>query len=175
MLMRMLDAGGVPPVVGSSARGYELIGGLDTLHQVAHADLAGRSVKLLDYMRWYSELPLVPWRFIWSDRDGEQQAKSTLKLLQVTTPAEQIAPDAWQRLAASYAGDRRDLLAYLRSTGPTLVVSYEKVLARPRRQAARIAAFLGSDDFDVGAAAAVVHRRTSRCAPDLAYEMGARA
>src|SRR5437868_14126670 len=80
MTMRMLDAGGLPPISGSSPGSYELAG-LDNLSARATGDFIGHAVKLLDFVQWYGVegLPAVPWRFVWLHRDHRQQARSFSK------------------------------------------------------------------------------------------------
>jgi hypothetical protein len=176
MAMAMLRAGGVQFVAGSDPDTGELPGiGPDSFD----VPLEGRAVKLLDYILW-DDLPPVNWRFIWLDRDPMQQARSTAKFMAGIGGITGVDVD---KLADSYGRDRPKVLAKLRGLGPVLTLDYERVLAQPKRAARQMALFLaGSRDgeepvpaaaltnFDVRAAAAVVHQRDGRCRPDLAFE-----
>jgi len=172
MLMAMLDAAGVRPVIGSAARSYELDSLSPGLAGLSVGDLAGRAVKLLDYALWDNPAtwPSTKWRFVWCDRDPEEQAASQIKffgalgLLQIG-PEESLAP-----LRESLVRDRPKALAAYRTVGDLLVVSYDDVLARPTLLAGEIVEFLGYP-CDVEAAAAQVHNRSGKCLPDLAFEL----
>lgn len=167
MLMSMLVAGGCPPG-NAAAVPYE-----GDPAALAGRDLSGTCVKLLHGSRM-GEIPAgtAAWRFVWLDRDADEQAKSMVKFLTVMAPATGIRPvaNAERRLARSFAEDRPYLLGALRKVGPVLVLDYERVLTQPRRTAKllRRAVWPG---LDVDAAAAVVHKRTGRCLPDLAFEL----
>lgn len=162
MVMRMLDAGGLPPCAGSSPGSFEL-NGIDGLAE--RTDLDGHAVKVLDLFA-YHPLPDADWRFVWLDRDHQQQARSMIKFAGALTGMS-VPVDV---LARSYAEDRPGRLGWLRSRGPVCVLSYERVLANPMR-AARTMRSEVWPDLDVAAAAAVVHDRTPECRPDLSVEL----
>lgn len=169
MVMAMLKAGGVPPVIGSDSRSYEL-SDLGGLWAMADEFIRGRSVKLLDSAA-YLEVPLADeWRFVWIDRDPGQQAKSLVKfarrLLGVDIPD---AEGAVKRFAASYASDRASTLNLYRAAGKVLVLKYEAVLADPLKAARALRRLV--PHLDVMAGAAVVHRRSPDCRPDLSFEL----
>lgn len=162
MTMAMLHAGGVPPIDGVNPISYE--------GDPSDQPQPGRAIKLLDGALY--DLPESPygWRFIWMDRDPQQQARSAVKFL------------AWlgirgvnrRKLASSYIADRPHALAALNRAGPVLELSYEWVLANPRGAAGHIARHLWPDvkGFDVRAAALAVHHRDARCLPHLQFEQG---
>jgi len=168
MAMAMLDAGGLTPADGSAERSYEL----GNIRDAWRVPLVGRAVKLLDSVLHFG-LPGAPaWRFVWLDRNPVQQALSTLKLMApLLGESEEYAPDAIERLTASYAADRPRALAALRRRGPVLVLDYERVLIQPRK-AAKLLRREVWPSLDVDAVAAVVHERDGACRPDLAFELG---
>lgn len=178
MLMNMLAAGGIEPCEGSAERSGELTGGdlFDLVPQLAaRGALDGRSVKLLDYVG-RAPLPTGPdWRFVWLDRDHRQQALSTLKFVATFFPDE-IPTEKWElqraagRLIRSYQRDRPHRLGILRAAGPTVVLSYEQVLANPLRAVRHLRRIVPG--IDGRAAADVVHQRTGACRPNLDVEMG---
>lgn len=165
MLMTMLVAGGCPPA-GHPEPPYE--------HDPAVVEgrnLSGRCVKLLHG----SHMAVIPhgtptWRFVWLDRDHEQQALSHVKfLIALTVLTSGADPGAAARFAASYARDRPVLLGTLRRVGPVLILDYERVLAQPRKTA-RLLRREVWPGLDVDAAAAVVHVRDGTCRPDMTVE-----
>lgn len=200
MLMRMLDAGGVHPIDGSSPAGYEI----DHLERrtpdedwwwerYRPRDFDRRAVKLLDSILRTplptfepgtilttgqgplaaDEFTFLNWRFVWIDREPREVAASQAKFLTALAPdliATMGVPDrmAMQR---SLRRDRTTALAKLRSAAPTLVVSYERILANPHGACATIAEFLEPWwSFDIIEAAAVPVDRSPVCAPDLSME-----
>lgn len=174
MLMRMLHVGGLPPVDGSASRSYELGGGFQHLAGINPERLWGRAIKLLDYPLWFEDWPqCIDWRFIWSDRDHHEQARSTIKFLAGIGQI-QMSRGEWRRIARSYPRDRPRAMKALRDRGDVLTVRYDQILADPDKQAARIGEWVlqayPGGTFDVDAAARVVHSRSPRCAPDLAFE-----
>ncbi len=171
MTMKMLDAGGIRPIAGSTTGAYELVGGLDGLASMPPRVFAGRAVKLLDYGQWYSRLPDgIEWRFVWIDRDPLEQARSNVKFLSLLAPELMVdAAEATERFAESYVADRQRLLDWYLVRGDVLVSSFEAILADPAAEAARFAEFLPT--LDPVAAAAVCISRSASCAPDLAVEL----
>lgn len=170
MVMAMLAAGGIRPVAGSAAGSHELknFGSLPALL----ADDNGReAVKVLDLIG-SARLPVGEWRFVWIDRSPMEQALSTVKFLTVIG-GEEFSEEQFDltinRLAWSYRRDRPAVLGAYRKAGPVLELEFERVLAQPRKAAKRLARLVGGD-FDVDAAAAVVHRRVSGCLPDCSVE-----
>lgn len=169
LVMRMLLAGGCPPVVGAEEPPHE--SNLDAVWRMGPDDLAGRSVKLLDAPRWNRSLPVArEWRFVWLDRDPMEQARSQVKFLMgVTGVPIPDAPAAVAKFAASYGRDRPGLMQLLRRHGTVFVLRYERVLDNPRRAARQLKQVWPG--LDVEAAAAVVHNRDGKCRPDLSVEL----
>ena len=176
MLMAMLDAGGIPPVVGSSDRGYEHPD-VPTLADLDPADLDRRAVKLLDAVLYREPLsrvlPTADWRFVWLDRKPGEQARSHLKFVQgvLGLPPRRGAVTA---LRDSYDRDRPRALARLRDLGPVLELRYEHVLRDPLAAAHVLRDFLWpvhEGQFKIWPASQAVHRRDGRCRPDLAFEL----
>lgn len=169
MLMRMLDAGGIPPVPGSAERSYE-VG--DVIRSRAWwMSLPGHAVKLLDALQWGAQLPTaVTWQFIWSDRDPIEQARSTVKFAGAVIPGV-LDPDAEAIIARSLRADREQLLERLADHGDVLVTSFEAILSDPHDEAERIARFLELP-FNPATAAVVAHERGPACAPGLDFELG---
>lgn len=167
MTMAMLEAGGVPPVAGSTERGYELPGGSDAWVDLPPEAFDGRAVKLLDAIVWHlMPKASVDWRIIWCDRDPREQGKSMRKLLAL----QGIDADA-RELAAGYRRDRFDALDNLSYYGPVLTLDYERTLRAPAKAADAIRQHLRPDiPMDTAPAAAAVHRRRPYCAPDLTFE-----
>jgi hypothetical protein len=167
MLMSMLVAGGCPP---GNARQIPYEGDPAALEG---RDLTGTCVKLLHGSRM-GEVPAgTPrWRFVWMDRDVDQQAKSMIKFLGMMAPVTGVTPrpNSERRIARAFAEDRPYLLGALRRVGPVLVLDYERVLTAPRKTAKLLRRDVWPG-LDVDAAAAVVHRRDGRCVPDLAFEL----
>lgn len=167
--MRMLNAGGIPPVPGSADRSYEVD---DVIRSRAWwMSLPGHAVKLLDALQWGAQLPTaVTWQFIWSDRNPIEQARSTVKFAGAVIPGI-LDHDAEATIARSLRADREKLLERLADHGDVLITSFEAVLADPVDEAGRIARFLELP-FDPNAAAIVVHERTPACAAGLDFELG---
>lgn len=165
MAMKMLDAGGIPPVEGSQKVSYEL-GGLSD-GELDGVDLEGHAVKLLDAVL-HIQLPKVDWQFIWLDRDLSEQVTSQIKF--VTTVLGPMVRASTSKFIASYKRDRPVAMAGLKTYGPVYVMRYEDVLRAPLACAQRLSGFLGGD-FDPAAAAAAVHRRDGKCRPDLSFEI----
>lgn len=173
MLMQMLAAGGIPMAPGSQQGSGEMHS-IDLIAGLNPAAVAGTAIKLLDFPLRFP-IPTGPtWRFVWLDRDHVQQATSTIKLLTgigAIEPMDSLTTQ-WKlrELVGSYQRDRARVLGTIRSAGPTVVLSYEQVLARPTRAVRHLRRI--APDIDGVAAAAVVHRRDGTCRPDLAVEMG---
>ena len=169
MVMAMLHAGGVPPVDGAMSGSYEVPAmiGAQAADVLAGLDLAGRSVKLLDMARDV-RLPSAEWRFVWLDRDADEQAKSSVKFL--GWQGFPSPPGRARRMARGFRADRDWMLTVYRQYGSVVPMRYEKMLHDPAAAAAVLAAGLGLSDFDVAAAAGVVHRRDGRCAVDVRVE-----
>lgn len=170
MIMAMLDAGGIPPVVGSAERSYELPN-LEGLVDLIYDDLEGRAVKLLDSIGHYSMPKAYDWRMIWLDRNHRHQAKSFAKFVRALGLVPEGTTLDLGAIRRSYEVDREPTLALYRVMGPVLEMSYDATIADPHLAAAQLASFVGMP-FDALAAATVVHRRSPDCAPGMDFELG---
>lgn len=172
MLMAMLDAGGIPPVDGTSGHSYELTAVAD-LTRLDPAALDRRAVKLLDAVL-HIEIPPAPaWRFVWLDRKPGEQVRSYLKFVHgvLGTPTSR---GAVTKLRRSFADDRPRALEKLAALGDVLVLRYEHVLSDPQAAGAQLREFtwpVHDGWFRTYDAARAVHRRDGRCRPDLAFEL----
>lgn len=171
MIMAMLDAGGVPPVVGSAERSYELPN-LEGLVDLTYDDLEGRAVKLLDAIGHYSMPKAYDWRMIWLDRNHRHQAKSFAKFVRALGLVPEGTTLDLGAIRRSYEVDRPKMVAAYSVMGPVLEMSYDTTLADPTAAAYKLAGFVGFPRFDITAAAAVVHRRSPDCAPGMDFELG---
>lgn len=165
MVMKMLDAGGLPPVPGSSDRGYEL----EVFSDLRARQPGRHAIKLLDHFSRGGVPQADSWRFVWIDRDPVEQARSHAKLVAAFGVA--LSAAQFDLLIASYGRDRPGLLGQLRRSGPVLQLDYERVLVNPRK-AAKLLRRWTWPELDIEAAAAVVHERGPKCLPDLAFEQG---
>lgn len=162
MMMRMLEAGGVPPVQDGvraadtdNPRGYYEHEGIKRLDRddswLDGCD--GQAVKVISYL-----LPRLPdrlrYRVIFMRRDLDEVLASQQRML-----AHRGTQDA-----ADDAAMRRDFVLHVADTErwlraapnvESLYVSYNRTLAEPAAQIARVAAFAGPG-LDEGAMRAVV-------------------
>jgi len=172
MVMKMLDAGGVAPVAGTSLVSYEL-DHLDSFLQLPVDALRGRSVKLLDFALWQGvgTWPVTDWSFIWIRRARGEQARSQQKFHRWALPHLRPVPST-SSLKRSYDRDEPVALSHLRRLGDVCVLAFEEILTGPSTAARDLKAFLGAEhpNFDAHAAAAVVIDRDPACAPDMAFE-----
>lgn len=170
MVMKMLDAGGLPPLDDASRGSYEV--SVEQLLTRPPADLLGRAVKLLDHVHWHgdSTLPDAPWRFIWCERNTRQQAASMVKFLAQLAPEVRMVGNQASKFRASFERDQPAAIRGLQDRGPLIRLKFERVLHDPLAAAQRLADFV---DVDPYAAANAVHRRPPECAPDLAFEFAA--
>lgn len=173
MMMAMLDAGGIPPVDGTSERAYELS------EWPTNPDLvvpAGRALKMLDLDKFKLPRAGGPWRFILMSRAPMEQAKSMAKFVMalgvLRNPSEKQLTHFIQETFVDVQETTHRLADVVRHIGPLMTMDYGWVLANPIAAAERIATLVG-DSFDVASAAAVVQERTEECSPDMAFEMGA--
>jgi hypothetical protein len=162
MAMRMLAAGGLPVLAderrgadSDNPRGYfELEAVKSTARDASWVRAApGRAVKVISQL-----LPALPigydYRVVFLRRPLEQIVRSQRVMLErIAGPVVQ-ADDEARRMLAEHLVDIDAWLATARHVR-WLGVSYERVLAEPRAQAARIARFL-ERDLDVDAMAAAI-------------------
>lgn len=168
MTMAMLEAGGVPAVAGATPVARE-----SDLRTLTAGACLGHATKLLDLPWAFGDVDdlfdgPVDWRFVWLDRNPIQQAKSAVKLMRgvwkQNTPA-----SAAKRFQDGFVRDREACRAWYARRGDVLDLRYEDVLRDPTGAAKQLADHVGAP-FDVVAAAGVVHDRTPKCRPDLAFE-----
>ena len=168
LVMRMLDAGGVPIACNSRAS-YEL----DLLSQPHAAapwtDFAGQAVKVLDPHRWKfaAEDRL---RFLFISRDAREQAKSQAKFFGEIQGLK-IDRAHRRRIEVSL---RRDYFKAPKSLQPhpALFLKFEEILAEPYEAARQIQRFVNFD-LDTLLMGSVVLRRPPACMPDLRIEYSA--
>lgn len=175
MLMRMLDAGGIPPVEGSQPISYELPT-IDLLGRLDTKDVIGHASKILDFVI-HPDFRMVlgpQWRFLWLDRNRTQQARSQIKFIE-TIGGVPLGPDAEAALVESYRRDRPRALRLLGALGQVTTFKYEHVLTDPLGAAYKIQQAVEPLDFDPVAANCVVHDRDPACRPDLNFELTGRA
>ncbi|MBS9476187.1 hypothetical protein [Ancylobacter radicis] len=162
MVMTMLDRGGFP--VGDVPPAYEDRTPLRP-GKVMMADLEpfrGVAIKWIDPT--LAKLPpLMRARTIWLERDPIEQARSQFKLLGLKATRAQV-----RALASGIRSDTVKARQIVDRLGPVLPMTFERILAAPIIEAARIRDFLGH--LDIGKASAAVIRRHTACAPDLIIE-----
>lgn len=181
MLMKMLHAGGVPPVPGTHPGTYERTAQPFALPDDA-LELNGRAVKLLDTVEpgtlatQAGDSPLR-WGFLWLDREPIEQARSMVKFVNGLGLGPPIPDTAAWKFVRSFNSDRARKLAALSLYGPVKILSYDEVLADPQAAVVAIRHFLSQwsgrtlRTFDIDhQAAAQAHLRPGRCRRDLAVE-----
>lgn len=170
MVMNMLAAAGVPCVGPAPAYEVDEVNHRPPSYDWLRAQ-QGKALKLLN-PHCSAPLPPCPSVVIWLDRDRIEQARSHAKFVHLVAGA----PAADRRHVRAMAkGLERDRgLALLALPGRrTLRLSFEELLDDPRNAAHRLHAFLYPDfgALDVSAMAAVVRRRSPKCAADLSIEI----
>lgn len=173
MMMSMLTAGGMPTVDGTSLSSFEAED-FAQLFTYGPDELDGRVVKLLTVVEaWGTAPPASAWKFVWLDRDPQQQALSAMKFMigmGMKPPPKNGQHFLWQvrDLSASFRRDRPKLLGMLGKIGPVTVLSFEDVLNRPARAVRTLAKLY--PDLDRQAAIAAVHKRGPKALPNLDVE-----
>lgn len=170
LMMQMLAASGVPVTGNAEYPAYEddRVGdGLRTQKATWLRELHGEAVKLIDPQLY--ELPTGPrYKFIWLDRDPDEQAKSQLKFAAAFLLGS-VRQDraARKALAASYRRDRPRAMARLATVSNVapLIIGFESLLYYPERIAAELAtAIIG---LDAARMAACVRKRSPKCYPGM--------
>lgn len=162
MMMHMLRAGGVS-VVGL-APGFEDDRAANVPIDAAWlVSLGDSAVKVLDPHRGWREQ--VAARAIWLDRDETEQAKSQVKFLRLVGGVP-IPTSAWKAMRSRLRADRALCMRVI--PVERKIISFEAVLASPCAAASELATWF--DGFDQDAAAAVVKRRSPKCATSLQLE-----
>lgn len=167
LMMRMLDHGGME-VVADNTIAYEdgRVLGLPLLHEWLK-DCRGKAVKLLD-LHHFTPPSGLPYVFIFLLRDPKEQAKSIKKFMKELGLAE-VANVPTKKIAASVRTDVRRSLEICRALGPVFLLRFESLIDKPENAARRLAARLAQwgVSADVGAMAAQVRKRSSKCLPYL--------
>lgn len=145
MMMRCLEAGGVPICYTAGSEDLELSKG----DYAAHYDPQRYEGKALKSLRVGPER-LYPWpggyKIIFMERPAREQQASWFKKSGADVVLETI--EYQTDLSLAYAANRRD--------AEVMVVEYHDCLERPRELMQAIGDFIERPDFDVEAAAAVV-------------------
>lgn len=162
LMMRMLEAGGIEPLCNRRTA-YETDLIFDTSYQWLD-QAEGKSVKLLDLQR-HLPIPHREWRFILLHRDPVEQVRSTMKFvtLMYGLPADET--DLSQS-ARDIERDVRTIRDHISKRGPALDVHFERLLADPEKEAARVARFCDLD-CSPDSLAEVVIPRDPKCWPSL--------
>ncbi|WP_428031536.1 hypothetical protein [Ancylobacter sp.] len=162
MVMTMLDRGGFP--LGDGPPDYEQYTPMrpGIISREALEPFRGLALKWID-PTLATLPPGVKARTIWLERDSIEQARSQLKLLGRKASRRQV-----RALASSIRADAVKTRQIVDRLGPVLPMSFERILAAPIIETARIHGFLGR--LDIARASAAVLRRSATCAPDLIVE-----
>ena len=163
MMMRMLHHGGMNVVADDHIR-YEASSRVNNLATDGSwlSGCVGKAIKILDPQD--NPLPIhFKYRFIWMDRDLEEQAKSMVKFVRA---AGESTPKPVSHFAAGIALDRYRGLSMLHALAhaAVLLVPFEDVLRDPFGQAHRVAIFVGGQ-LDLHRMAAAVVSRPPECLP----------
>jgi hypothetical protein len=164
MLMKMLEAGGLPVLTDGlrtadedNPKGYFEVERVKNLAQEADkswlAEARGKGIKVISYLL-KSLPPDYNYRVVFIRRDLEEVLASQRKMLARRGEAEDTAPE---RMRALFEDDlwRAGYQLKRRPEFESLELQYTAVLARPLDEARRLAAFLGGS-LDVEAMAAAV-------------------
>ena len=164
MLMRMLEAGGLPVVTDGqraadedNPRGYfevERIKGLARESDPSWlAESRGKAIKVVSYL--LKSLPTgFNYRVVFVRRDIDEVLASQSKMLARRGETHDVPPETMRGLFEKDVARARQMLAQ-EPHFESLEVDYAAVLARPLEEARRIAGFLG-ESLDVQAMAAAV-------------------
>jgi hypothetical protein len=181
MLMKMLEAGGLPLVTDGvraadedNPKGYYEVERVKDLAREADkgwlAGARGRGVKVISYLL-KSLPPTFNYRVVFIRRDLEEVLASQRKMLARRGETEDTPPE---RMRALFEDDlwRASYQLRRRPEFDTIELHYSAVLARPLEEAQRLAAFLGGG-LDAEAMAAAVdpqlyRNRASRTASPAA-------
>jgi hypothetical protein len=171
LMMQMLRAGGVPIAADDvrapdphNPHGYFEFEAVKTIHEGRNLawleDVRGKAIKIVSYLLgWLPES--TDYLLLFMRRDLAEVAASQAKMLTDAGLAEEGADV--QRTIELYSRHLQEVaqLIAARSCFVSLDVDYGHILTDARREAARVAAFLGSK-LDVDAMAAAVDRRLYR-------------
>jgi hypothetical protein len=164
MIMKMLDAGGVPVMTDGlrtadedNPKGYYEVERVKELGNEADkgwlGDARGKAIKVISYLL-KSLPPSFNYKVVFIRRDIEEILASQRKMLARRGEAEETAPE---RMRALFADDlwRAGYQLKHRPEFESIELHYSAVLARPLEEARRLAAFLGGG-VDAEAMAAAV-------------------
>ncbi|MEM9490503.1 MAG: sulfotransferase [Myxococcota bacterium] len=155
LMMQMLSAGGLEPLTDEirtadddNPRGYyELEAVKRTDADPSWIEQArGKVVKVI--ARLLGDLPVGgPYRVIFMRRDLDEVLRSQRKMLERRGETEQLEQDE-DEMKQLYVSHLEDVEAWLRQRDDVTVlfVNYNRLVADPRKQAERVAAFLNVDD-----------------------------
>lgn len=168
LVMRMLDAAGVPTV--GEFPGWE-DGHAQRLLEDRPDEWAklikGKAVKVLDAHRW--RMPdLGEYDLIWLFRDPREQAKSMVKLLSMAFTMIQPDRKTIRTIARSIEHDTPAALKSIRSWGRErrgLAFRFEAIIESPISTAHAICSGFGIDRIKVDEMAAQVVKRPPTCLP----------
>lgn len=164
MLMKMLDAGGLPAVTDGqrtadedNPRGYFEVERIKSLAQESDpgwlVGARGKAIKVISYL--LRSLPSqFNYRVVFVRRDIGEVLASQSKMLARRGKTDDTPPDRMRELFEKDVSRAQSLLAH-EPQFETLEVEYAAILARPLEQARRIAGFVGGG-LDVEAMAAAV-------------------
>lgn len=156
LVMQMLQAGGFP--VTGEYPSFECLA-----YNSGGAPPPDGASKILDLH--LNPPPGGPYRWIWLDRNPNEQAQSQAKFLRLVCGLRIAGPEV-HRLARSYKGDRETCFEVMRRLGgEVLSVTFEELVTESATTAARIASFVGLRDSE--RMAAVVRKRPAGCLPYL--------
>lgn len=171
LIMRMLEAGGMP-VVGTAPAYEEAAACIGRLRQDWLDRQQGRAVKVLDPLRAGISFREGRHVVILATRDPEQQAKSQFKFLQVMGFAPASNRRARAALARSIARDTSEL-RYAVARVPALIVRFDLLVRAPGPYAEALDIVLGRwfEGLHIRDAAGLVVPRSPLCAPSMQMEL----
>jgi hypothetical protein len=164
MIMKMLEAGGLPILTDGlrtadedNPKGYyevERVKGLaDERDKGWLAEARGKGIKVISFLL-KSLPPRFNYRVVFIGREMEEVLASQRKMLARRGETEETAPERMRALFEDDLWRARYQLGH-RPEFETLELHYSKVLAQPREEARRLAAFLGRE-LDIEAMTAAV-------------------
>lgn len=155
LVMQMLQAGGVQ--VTGEYPAFE-----DTRYSLEQQKApVGVAIKVLDPHKFIPQSGKYRW--IWVDRDHNEQAKSQIKFAREVVGI-CCGDDAVQKFANSYKEDRPVCMDVIQQLGgPLLKLRFENVIREPSAAALKIANFV--DATDSRKMARVVRERPTGCLP----------
>ncbi len=165
MAMHMLRAGGIPWVPGT----HEVSGEQNPPVRFMAGHLSKHVMANPDHVRevtWWGDVVVV-----WCYRNSREQARSMRKFAKHFRIPWGITDSLLARQIGLFEVDS---WRYLRDVGRDVVLlDFDRTIRYPSRAATDLADSLREvAALDASAMAAVVHTRSPRCLPDMAYESG---